>query len=81
MLEKGFGRIIDLLRPLPVDEMVALEGARVRSELESMGRTVGQIDPLIAATARVHGLTLVTHNTKHFEHVPGLEIEDWKTGA
>ncbi len=81
VLERSLGRIMDLLTFLPVDERVALEGARVRSELESRGRQTGKIDPLIAATARVHGLTLVTHNVKHFEHVQGLEIEDWKAGA
>ena len=25
------------------------------------------------------GLRLVTHNTRHFERVPGLKIEDWMT--
>ena len=34
-------------------------------------------DLLIAATALVHGLTLVTHNTRHFQNVPNLEVEEW----
>jgi tRNA(fMet)-specific endonuclease VapC len=33
----------------------------------------------IAATALVHNLTLVTHNTKDYQHVPGLRLEDWLT--
>ena len=32
---------------------------------------------MIAATALTHGLTLVTHNTQDFLHVPGLTIIDW----
>jgi tRNA(fMet)-specific endonuclease VapC len=32
---------------------------------------------MIATTAIVHGLTLVTHNTRHFVRVPGLALEDW----
>lgn len=34
-------------------------------------------DLWIAAHARRHGLILVTHNTRHFVRVPGLQIEDW----
>lgn len=80
ILREGFASIHDLVSVLPVDESVAVDGAQVRAALESQGRGAGIIDPLIAATARVHGLTLVTHNAKHFEAVPGLEIEDWKKG-
>ena len=35
------------------------------------------LDTFIAATALAHGATLVTHNTREFERVPGLKIEDW----
>lgn len=35
-------------------------------------------DPLIAATALVHGLTLVTSNTGEFRRVSGLNVEDWR---
>jgi tRNA(fMet)-specific endonuclease VapC len=33
---------------------------------------------MIAAIARAHGLTLVTHNTAEFSRVPRLAIEDWQ---
>ena len=41
----------------------------------------GRLDPdrrggvQIAATALQHGLALVTGNLRHFERIPGLEIE------
>lgn len=38
------------------------------------------MDMLIAATAKAEGMTLVTHNTKEFERIPGLLIEDWVEG-
>jgi len=35
-------------------------------------------DLIIAATALVHGLVLVTGNTGHFSWIPGLTVEDWR---
>ena len=45
--------------------------------LEKKGKSIGQMDTMIAAHALVTDLTVVTHNTKHFEQVPGLKLEDW----
>ena len=63
---------------LAITEPIAEEAAMIRAELESRGRVIGPIDPLIAATARIHELMLVTHNTKHFQTIGGLAVEDWK---
>ena len=41
------------------------------------GTPVGEIDTQIAAHALAEGLVLVTHNTRHFEPVPGLKQADW----
>jgi predicted nucleic acid-binding protein len=30
--------------------------------------------------AVAHGATLVTHNTRHFQHIPGIHLEDWLAG-
>ena len=38
---------------------------------------MGYPDALIAATAKAYGLTLVTRNLKHFEHVAALKAENW----
>ena len=45
--------------------------------LSRRGATIGTIDTLIAAHALTLGLTLVTHNEKHFTRVPELKIETW----
>ncbi|HEX8350860.1 MAG TPA: hypothetical protein VF598_12930 [Hymenobacter sp.] len=34
-------------------------------------------DLLIGGTALTHGLTLVTHNTRHFADMPGILLKDW----
>lgn len=58
---------------LPYDDALAWTWA------ELVGRTcrdrpIALHDSWIAATALRHGLTVITHNRKHFEHVPGLTI-------
>lgn len=59
---------------LPVDEQVALAWGRI-----SAGRTRGASDGLIAATAQVHGLTLVTRNTRDFEDLNLPLVNPWLT--
>ena len=77
LLEEALEGVADLLTTLPVDDRIAGEAATIRAEQEARGIVTGPVDPLIAATSRIHGLTLVTHNVKHFNQVPGLAVEDW----
>jgi len=35
------------------------------------------LDLLIAAVALLHDLTLVTHNTRDFQGISGLRLENW----
>ena len=69
------------LRPfqtLPFDDAAARTYARIRSELERAGTPIGPLDMLIAAITLTHNLTLITHNTREFQRVQGLQIEDWQ---
>jgi tRNA(fMet)-specific endonuclease VapC len=60
-----------------VDQTVAWKFGEVRAQLLDQGQAIASIDLLIAATALVHGMTVVTHNVQHFSNVPGLTVEDW----
>lgn len=53
------------------------EYAEIRQSLASQGLRVSDFDILIAVTARQYGLTVVTHNTKHFSKIPGIQCVDW----
>ena len=55
----------------------ALVAADIDADLARLGRTLPQLDLMIGATARRHGLTLVTGNVKDFADIPGLKIENW----
>jgi tRNA(fMet)-specific endonuclease VapC len=63
---------------LPLDTTAARVAGRIRSELSVNGTPIGPSDLLIAAIALVNNLTLVTHNTREFNRVSGLVIEDWE---
>ena len=45
--------------------------------LEEKGVPIGPYDILIAGIALSNKGILVTHNTKEFERIEGLKIEDW----
>lgn len=53
------------------------EFGRIRALLRKKNQLLDAMDLAIAATALSYDLTLVTHNTAHFNRVPGLRLEDW----
>jgi tRNA(fMet)-specific endonuclease VapC len=72
--------IQDLLKGatvLGVTLSIAEKFGEIRAGLFDSGITVGEMDLLIGATALVHGLTMVTRNTKDYSDIPGLTIDDW----
>lgn len=73
-------RFFEPLGSLPFDDESAEHYGIIRTELERAGTPIGPNDLLIAATARAHGLVLVSHNLKEFRRVNGLKIEDWEEG-
>jgi len=51
--------------------------AEIYGASRKTGKPVEDTDILIAAFCIVNGYTLVTHNTKHFGNIDGLQIVDW----
>jgi tRNA(fMet)-specific endonuclease VapC len=74
-------QLLGALTVLPFDEPADQHYADIRTALERAGTPIGSHDLFIAAHARSRGMTLVTHNTREFERVPGLSVEDWMTSA
>lgn len=72
---------IDTVRELfPIKRVEPCFGeyAKTRLILKEKGNPIDLMDVLIASVALHHGMVLVTHNRKHFERIPNLEIEDWQ---
>jgi tRNA(fMet)-specific endonuclease VapC len=58
-------------------EQDARAAGEIRAELERQGQRIGEYDTLIAGQAFSKNLILVSANTREFERVRGLAVEDW----
>jgi toxin FitB len=65
-------------RVLPVDAPVADEWGRLLARAESAGTAIAGIDGLVAATAKVHNLQVVTRNVRHFRLAGVVVICPWQ---
>ena len=74
-------KVDEFVAPYPssaFDDAAADLHATIRHHLETQGTPIGPYDLQIAAIARLHGFTLVTHNTSELSRVPGLLLDDWE---
>jgi len=69
--ERFDGRIID------VGLSIAIAWGLLRARTRSAGHPMEGMDAFLAATAQVHGLTLVTRNTKDFERLGISLFNPW----
>ena len=65
------------LQVLPWSESAVWHYARQRKQLKAAGTPIGEMDLLIASQALGEDLTLVTNNTREFERIEGLKLENW----
>ena len=65
------------LEILPFDEQAIWRYGDLRAQLERRGLPIGSLDTMIAAHALSLDATLVTNNTREFERVAGLRLENW----
>lgn len=65
------------LEVLPFGDRAAGHYGQLRAELELAGTPCGPHDTQIGAHARSEGMILVTNNSREFERMPGLRVENW----
>jgi len=70
---------------VPFDDIAATTFGVIRVQLETRGIPIGAYDLQLAALAKLsegialaNNLTLVTHNTREFGRVNGLQVADWE---
>ena len=65
------------IKSLDWNHEAAMHYAHIRHALKTKGTLIGSNDLMIAAHALSMGATVVTNNTRDFERVPQLSVENW----
>ena len=73
----GLRRFLATLEIAAFDAAAAEVCGSMRAWLASQGTPIGPYDTLIAAHAQALRVTLVSNNTREFDRVPGLRVENW----
>jgi len=79
-IKKNLNAAIKILSPFTIIDftsMDAFEYGDIRADLEIKGKVIGANDLLIAAQARRQNLIVLTANTKKYERVERLNVENW----
>ena len=67
---------------LPFDNRCAILAGELYAKLEGSGQRIGQADTMIAATAVVYQLPLVTGNQRHYQRIVdqgyNLTMDNWR---
>ncbi len=70
-------RLRALIPVIAADDEVGNTYGRIRAHLERAGTPIGNNDLWIAAHALRLGVILVSNNTREFERVPKLKLDNW----
>lgn len=62
---------------LPLSGEAVVKAAEIYADLSYRGELIGDADILIAASALVHGLGVITNNENHFKRIRDLRVENW----
>jgi predicted nucleic acid-binding protein len=76
-LMRDFAELCEKYPVGQMDNSILEEAAFIYAELKPKGINIDDNDIYIAAYCKVHGLTLVTNNTRHFENIVKLLLADW----
>ena len=76
-LEVAVNEFLLPLQRLAFGENASYQYALIRTNLESKGLIIGSNDLFIAAHAKSLDAVIVTNNTREFERIEDLKVEDW----
>jgi len=72
-----FERLSSELGVLMLDHKALDKASLIYAELRQRGALIEDADLLMAAIAISHDVILVTNNTRHFDRIDELQLNDW----
>ncbi|MGK7876472.1 MAG: type II toxin-antitoxin system VapC family toxin [Xenococcaceae cyanobacterium] len=70
-------RFIQEIPVLPLNINALRRYGELKAQLRKIGRPIANFDLLIASVALTENLILVTNNTRHYNRLSGLTLENW----
>ena len=70
-------KFLSIFNILSFDDQDAIPYGKLKAKLKKEGTIIGPIDMLLVAQALSKDLILVTNNTKEFERIENLKLENW----
>lgn len=68
---------IQQLPVLPLTDNTLRRFGELKSQLRRIGQPIADFDLMIASVAVTEGKIVVTNNTRHYDRIPGLQLENW----
>ncbi len=68
---------IQNLPVLPLNDTALRRFGELKAELRRTGQPIAEFDLLIASVALAESYILVTNNTRHYDRIPELQLENW----
>lgn len=68
---------IQELSVLPLTDAALRRFGELKAQLRSMGQPLADFDLMIASVALTKDQIIVTNNTRHYDRIPGLRLENW----
>lgn len=62
---------------LPLTDKTLRRFGELKSQLRRIGQPIADFDLMIASVALTEGKIVVTNNTRHYDRIPGLQLENW----
>lgn len=79
-IEQNLKRADDFINQLPLlalREATLKRFGELKAQLRQSGQPLPDFDLLIASVALVENRVLVTNNTRHYQRIPDLQLENW----
>lgn len=70
---------IQSITVLPLSNNTLKKFGQLKAQLRKAGTPVADFDLLIASVAISTNLILVTNNTRHYQRITGLNLENWNS--